>query len=108
MVAVLILILAACLLGVGMGLLTALAIWLAVIFKLLDALVQQAPRGVMLFTRLATWLVVRSVVLVRRAWLHSRRIGLWSARASYTQLFVWSYLLREWYVSSELRKRGTQ
>jgi hypothetical protein len=103
---VLILILAACLLGVGAGLLTALAVWLAVIFKLLDALVQQVPRGVMLFLRLATWLVVRSLKLTRYVWLHSRRVGVWTAQVGYVQLFVWSFLLREWYVSNELRKRN--
>ena len=86
--------------------LTALAVWLRLIFGLLDALVQQVPRGVALFFRLVTWLVVRSAKLTRWTWRHSRRIGVAAAQRAYVSLFVWSYLLREWYVASELRKRN--
>lgn len=106
MLAILFLILLACLCGAGAGLLAAGAIWLRLIFTLLDLLVQQVPRGVMLFLRLATWTVVRLAKLARWAWRHSRRIGVALAQRSYVQLFVWSYLLREWYVANELRKRG--
>ena len=106
MLAILFLILIACALGVGAGLLAALGVWLRLIFSLLDALVQQVPSGVMLFVRLATWLVVRSVKLARYLWLHSKRIGVAAAQRTYVSLFVWSYLLREWYVASELKKRG--
>ena len=106
MVPILFLILIACLLGVGAGLLTALAVWLRLIFALLDALVQQVPRGVMLFVSLATWLVAASVKLVCYVWSNSRRIGVVAAQRAYVSLFVWSYLLREWYVASELRKRS--
>lgn len=94
--------------GVGFGALAALGIWLRLIFGLLDALVQQVPRGVALFFRLATWLSVRSTKLARWIWLQSRRIGVAAAQRAYVSLFVWSYLLREWYVASELRKRGAQ
>ena len=106
MLAVLFLILIACSLGVGAGLLAALGVWLRLIFTLLDALMQQVPSGVMLFVRLATRLVVRSVKTIRYLWLHSRRIGVAVAQRAYVNLFVWSYLLREWYVTSELKKRG--
>src|ERR1700756_4356544 len=106
MLAVLFLVLIACALGVGAGLLAALGIWLRLIFALLDALVQQVPRGVLLFVRLATWLMVRSARVARYLWLHSRRIGVAAAQRVYVRLFVWSYLLREWYVNSEVKKRG--
>jgi len=92
--------------GVGFGALAALGIWLRLIFGLLDALVQQVPRGVALFFRLTTWLSVRSAKLARWAWLQSRRIGVAVAQRVYVSLFVWSYLLREWYVASEIRKRN--
>jgi len=105
-VPILFLILIACLLGVGAGLLTALAVWLRLIFGLLDALVQQVPRGVALFFRIATWLSVRSAKLARYVWSNSRRIGVALAQRCYVRLFVWSFLLREWYVASELRKRN--
>ena len=108
MLAVLFLILLACLFGVGAGLLAALGIWLKLIFALLDALVQQVPRGVMLFVRLATWLTVRLFKLVRYVWLHAKRGGLWAAQNAYVWLFVWSYRLRAGYVASELKRRGAQ
>ena len=101
----LLLILATCVLGAGAGLLTALAVWLGLIFKLLDALVRQVPSGVALFFRLATWLSVRSAKLARWMWRRTRRIGVEAAQRAYVSLFVWSYLLREWYVTSELKKR---
>jgi len=94
--------------GVVFAGLAALGIWLRLIFGLLDALVQQVPRGVALFFRLITWLSVLSVKLLRWTWRHSRRIGVAVAQRAYVSLFVWSYLLREWYVMSELRKRGAR
>lgn len=105
MLAVLFLILIACLFGAGAGLLAAAAIWLRLIFTLLDLLVQQVPRGVMLFVRLATWAVVRLAKLVRYMWLQARRVGLWAAQHAYARLFVWSYRLRSAYVAGELRQR---
>lgn len=108
MLAVLFLILIACACGVGAGLLIALGVWLKLIFTILDALVQQVPRGVMLFLRLTTWLATRSVKLIRYMWVHARRGGVWAAQVAYVQLFVWSYLFREWYVTSELKRRGAQ
>ena len=105
MFAVLLLILVVCSLGVGAGLLTALAVWFALIFKALDALVQQVPRGVMLFVRLATWLAVRLLKVCHYVWQHSKRVGLWAAQNAYVWLFVGSYRLREWYVNSEIRRR---
>jgi len=87
---------------------SALGIWLRLIFGLLDALVQQVPGGVALFFRLVTWLSVRSAKLARWAWRQSRRVGIAAAQHAYVSLFVWSFLLREWYVTSELRKRGAR
>lgn len=106
MLAILFLILLVCVCGLGAGLLTALAVWLRLTFSLLDLLVQQVPRGVMLFLRLAMWLVVRSLKLYRYVWLRAKRGGLWAAQHAYVWLFVWSYRLREWYVTSELKKRS--
>ena len=106
MFAVLLLILVACSLGVGAGLLTALAIWLALIFKALGLLVQQVPRGMMLFIRLAMWLTVRSAKVCRYVWQSAKHVGLWGAQNACVWLFVGSYRLREWYVSSELKRRG--
>lgn len=92
--------------AVCFGALTALAIWLRLIFALLDALVQQVPRGVMLFLRLATWIVVRSVKTARYLWLRSRASGVWAAQHVYVWLFIGSFLFREWYVTSELKRRN--
>lgn len=104
--AILFLILLAVLAGVAVGAFTALAIWLSLIVRLLDALVQQVPRGVVLFMRLATWLAVRSARLVRYVWRQTKRGGLWAAQHAYIWLFVWSYRLREWYVAGEIKRRG--
>lgn len=104
--ALIFLILVACVFGAAGGLLAALGIWLRLVFSLLDALVQQVPRGVALFFRLAYGLTVRSLKLSRWVWLHSRRIGVAAAQRAYVSLFVWSFLLRERYVASELKKRG--
>ncbi|HWT34745.1 MAG TPA: hypothetical protein VN289_00605 [Paraburkholderia sp.] len=104
--ALLFLIAIACFAGAACGLLAALGIWLRLVFTLLDALVQQVPSGVMLFVRLATWCVVRLAKLAR--WLHinGKRCGLWCAQHAYLWLFVGSYLLREWYVTREVRERA--
>lgn len=102
MVAILFLILLACLAGVATGVLAAAAIWLRLIFGLLDALVQQVPRGVALFCSL----LVGSIRLARAMWQQARRGGVWAAQHAYVWLFVWSFRLREWYVASELKKRG--
>lgn len=104
--AILFLILLAVLAGVAVGAFTALAIWLSLIVRLLDALVQQVPRGVILFVRLATWLAVRSAKACRYIWVRAKRGGLWAAQHAYVWLFVWSYRLREWYVTSEIRRRN--
>lgn len=106
--AILFLILLAVCAGVFFGAFAALAIWLRLIFALLDALVQQVPRGVMLFVRLATWTATALAKSGRWMYLQSKRVGLWGAQHAYVWLFVWSYRLREWYVASELRKRGAQ
>jgi hypothetical protein len=106
MAVILFMILVACVLGAFSGLLAALGIWLRLIFSLLDALVQQVPRGVNLFFRLAYALVVRSVKTGRWLYRLSSRVGLWLAQHAYIWLFVWSYRLRRAYVASELRKRG--
>lgn len=105
MLAILFLILLICVCGAGAGLLTALAVWLRIIFSLLDALVQQVPRGVLLLLRLATWFAVRLLKVSRWSYLHAKRGGLWAAQHAYVWVFVWSYRLREWYVESELKKR---
>lgn len=106
MPAILFLILLLCVLGAGAGLLAAIGVWLRIIFSLLDALVQQVPRGVMLFLRLAAWLTVRLFKLNRWGYLQAKRGSLWAAQHAYVWMFVWSYRLREWYVTSELKKRG--
>lgn len=106
MLAILFLILLVCVCGAGAGLLAALAVWLRLIFSLADLLVQQIPRGVMLFLRLTTWIAVRSLKASRYLWLLAKRGGLWAAQHAYVWLFVWSYRLREWYVTSEIKKRG--
>lgn len=103
--ALIFLILVAVVAGVGVGAFAVLAVWLGLLFMLLDALVQQVPRGVMLFVRLATWLTVRSAKVCRYVWVHAKRGGLWAAQHAYVWLFVWSFRLREWYVSSEIRRR---
>jgi len=106
MIAILFLILIVCALGAGAGLLSALCSVLRLVFGLLDALVQQVPSGVALFLRLATWAVVRSAKVFRWVYGRMKRDGLWIAQHAYVWLLVWSYLLREWYVSSELKRRG--
>ena len=92
--------------AVCFGALTALAIWLRLIFALLDALVQQVPRGVALFFRLATRAAIGLVKLSRYLWLRSRASGVWAAQHAYVWLFIASFLFREWYVASELKRRG--
>ena len=87
--------------GVGVGLLAALAIYLRLLFSLIDALVQQVPRGITLFCRL----LVRSVRAARVLHRLMKRGGLWVAQHAYVWLFVWSYRLRRAYVASELKKR---
>ena len=91
--------------SVGVGAFAVLAIWLKLIFSLLDALVQQVPRGLHLFFRLTYGFVVRSVrvaLVLRRL---AKRGGLRAAQHAYVWLFVWSYRLRCAYVTSELKKR---
>jgi len=91
--------------GAGFGAFAALAVWLRLIFSLLDLLVQQVPRGLNLAFRLAYRLMARSVraaLVLRRL---AKRGGLWAAQHAYVWLFVWSYRLRRAYVASELKKR---
>lgn len=106
MIAFLFLILLVCMLGASATILSATVTILRAVFSLLDALVQQVPSGVMLFIRLATWVTVRLARLSRYLWVHARRIGVAGAQRGHAAFFVWSYLLREWYVASELKKRG--
>lgn len=108
MIAVLFLILLVCMFGAGAAMLSTTVTCLRAMFALLDAFVQQVPRGVMLFLRLATWTVVRLVKASRYLWRHSRRIGVAVAQHVYVWLFVGSFLLREWYVANELKHRGAE
>lgn len=106
MLAILFLILIACLCGAGASLLTAAVVCTRAVFALLDALVQQVPSGVMLFVRLAVWASKWLAKLVRCVWLRVRRIGVWAAQHVHASMFVRSAQLREWYVASELRRRA--
>lgn len=102
---ILILFLAVCALAVGAGLLTALAIWLRLIFGLLDLLVQQVPRGVWLFLALAYSLAVGLIKTTRYLWLRVRPGLKAAALRTYVWCFVWGYHIREWYVANEIRNR---
>lgn len=89
----------------GLGAMASVGVLLKLFFELVTACLNGGARGAVLFFRLTTWAAVRLIKLARALSRWAKRRGLWAAQHAYVWLFVWSYRLRTWYVSSELRKR---
>lgn len=105
MFAVLFIVVAACCGALVIGAATTVAVWAAMLFVLLDRLVQEVPRGIWLFLRLAYSLAKGLFLAVWYLWCVARPKVRRGALIVYVWAFVWCYHVREWYIANELKTR---